>query len=37
MYNSQEVEKKWQERWATSNIFQADPDPKKVKKLSETP
>jgi len=37
VYNSREIEEKWQERWAASSIFDADPDPKKVKKFITNP
>ena len=37
MYNAREIEKKWQERWDTSKIFEADPDPNKKKKFITIP
>ena len=37
MYNSREIEKKWQKRWTASNLFDADPDPKKNKKFITNP
>ena len=37
MYNAREIEKKWQERWETSKIFEADPDPNKKKKFITIP
>ena len=30
-YNPQEIEQKWQERWARDRLFEADPDPSRQK------
>ncbi|TFF86293.1 MAG: leucine--tRNA ligase, partial [Promethearchaeota archaeon] len=37
MYKAREIEKKWQERWAASVIYNADPDPTKIKKFITIP
>ncbi len=37
MYNAREIEKKWQERWEASNLFESDPDPNKKKKFITIP
>jgi len=37
MYNAKEIEKKWQDRWEASKIFEANPDPKKEKKFITVP
>ena len=37
MYNAREIEKKWQDRWEASKIFEANPDPKKEKKFMTIP
>lgn len=37
MYNPQEIEKKWQERWAEAKIYEANPDPDREKKFFTSP
>jgi len=37
MYNAREIEKKWQDKWASSKVFEADPDPNKNKKFITIP
>ena len=37
MYNAKEIEKKWQDRWEASKIFEANPDSKKEKKFMTVP
>jgi leucyl-tRNA synthetase len=37
MYKAREIEKKWQDKWEASKIFEADPDPKKAKKFITIP
>ena len=37
MYNARKIEKKWQERWETSNLFEADLELNKKKKFITIP
>lgn len=37
MYNAKEIEKKWQDRWFASRIFESKPNPKKEKKFITVP
>ncbi|MFX1572850.1 MAG: leucine--tRNA ligase [Promethearchaeota archaeon] len=37
MYNPQEIEKKWQDKWEQAKIFEANPDPNKKKKFITSP
>ncbi|MFX1315959.1 MAG: leucine--tRNA ligase [Promethearchaeota archaeon] len=37
MYNSREIEKKWQEKWEEAKIFEANPDPDKKKIFITSP
>ena len=37
MYNAKEIEKKWQDRWEASKIFEADPNSKIEKKFITIP
>ena len=37
MYNPQQIEKKWQDRWEQSKIFEANPDPNKKKIFITSP
>jgi len=37
MYNPQEIEKKWQDKWEQAKIFEANPDPNKKKIFITSP
>ena len=37
MYDPQQIEKKWQDRWEQERIFEANPDPNKNKLFITSP